>query len=160
MSRRLILEVEKFKANSATPKGKQNDKIIDLMPEQAGANLEFDLEHFKQMQNSNLEFRRFFDNDNDFFHVTCHLDLQLKQKIRRGEFVELERLLPQERNSFNWLLTDEKKMEWVTKDGQTYLTAVQSKESKITRIRKWEQAFWIYAAVYTDANPERASEIW
>ena len=27
-------------------------------------------------------------------------------------------------------------------------------------MRKWEQAFRVYAAIYTKANPHRASEIW
>ena len=31
---------------------------------------------------------------------------------------------------------------------------------KINSVRKWEQAFRIYAAIYMRANPERASEVW
>ena len=34
------------------------------------------------------------------------------------------------------------------------------KERKINNIRKWEQAFRIYAAIYCNANPSRAAEIW
>ena len=34
------------------------------------------------------------------------------------------------------------------------------KESKITNIRRWEQAFRIYAAIYSQENPDRAAEIW
>ena len=34
------------------------------------------------------------------------------------------------------------------------------KEHKITNVRKWEQAFRIYAAIYSQANPHRSSEIW
>ena len=33
-----------------------------------------------------------FDDD-EFFHVTCHVDRSLIKKIKRGEFVELKRLL-------------------------------------------------------------------
>ena len=74
------------------------------------------------MHEGNIEMRHFFDSDDHFFHVTCHLDPQLKQKIRRGEFMELERLLPKDKSGVNWLLTEEKKLEWVMCDGQTYLT--------------------------------------
>ena len=30
----------------------------------------------------------------------------------------------------------------------------------ITNVRRWEQAFRVYAAVYSEANPARAAEIW
>ena len=45
-------------------------------------------------------------------------------------------------------------------DGHVYLALVNDHESKIMGIRCWEQAFRVYAAVYTEAHPERASEIW
>ena len=32
------------------------------------------------------------DNDDDFFHVTCHIDSVMCEKIERGEFVDLEKL--------------------------------------------------------------------
>ena len=88
LSDKLILEVEKFRAQVSTPKGKIPDFVN---AEKNNFGDEFDFEHFKQMHEGNIEMRHFFDSDDNFFHVTCHLDLQLKQKIRRGEFVELER---------------------------------------------------------------------
>ena len=36
--------------------------------------------------------------DDDFFHLTCHIDDNLRGKIKRGEFVELKKLLPREGN--------------------------------------------------------------
>ena len=33
------------------------------------------------------------DDDDDFFHITCHIDPILKAKIERGEYIDLERLL-------------------------------------------------------------------
>ena len=69
--------------------------------------------------------------DNEFFHITCHIELGLKQKIERGEFVELERLLPRDGN-----------------------------KRKISSVRKWEQAFRLYTAIYSRANPHRVAEIW
>ena len=58
------------------------------------------------------------------------------------------------------MLANDCKLEWISKDGSTYLAPAAAKESKINGIRKWEQAFCIYAAVYTNAHQERASEIW
>ena len=34
------------------------------------------------------------------------------------------------------------------------------RDNKITNVRHWEQAFRIYAAIYSQANPHRAAEIW
>ena len=48
----------------------------------------------------------------------------------------------------------------MSKDGMTYFTPAQDCSTKITGIRKWEQAFRVYAAIYSKANPSRASEIW
>ena len=42
-------------------------------------------------------FANLLDNDDDFFHVTCHIELGLKENIECGEFVESERLLPKSR---------------------------------------------------------------
>ena len=55
------------------------------------------------------------EDDDDYFHLTCHVDNSLKEKIEHGKFVELERLLP--KNRFN----EENRFEWVTKDCMTFL---------------------------------------
>ena len=44
-------------------------------------------------------------------------------------------------------------------DGSCYWGPAES-SNKITNVRRWEQAFRVYAAVYTAANPERSGEIW
>ena len=36
-------------------------------------------------------------SDDDFFHLTCHIDPSLFHKIEKGEFVELEKLLPKDK---------------------------------------------------------------
>ena len=36
-------------------------------------------------------------SDDDFFHLTCHIDPNLIHKIEKGEFVELEKLLPKDK---------------------------------------------------------------
>ena len=39
------------------------------------------------------------DDDDEFFHVTCHIDEGLRSKKAKGEFVGLEKLLPKDRAS-------------------------------------------------------------
>ena len=46
------------------------------------------------------------------------------------------------------------------KDGKAYFVPAQNSSNKISSVCKWEQAFRIYAAVYSEANPSRAAEIW
>ena len=108
------------------------------------------LEQLKGMLSSNC-----MDTDDEFFHITCHLDPAIRSKIEKGEFVDLDKLLPKERYDSR----QEGRVDLVHKDGQTYFRA-HEKDNKITGIRKWEQAFRVYAAVYSMANPQRAGEIW
>ena len=50
-------------------------------------------------------------------------------------------------------------MEIVSRGGETFILPID-KDSKITNVRRWEQAFRIYAVIYSQANPHRAAEIW
>ena len=95
--------------------------------------------------------------DEEFFHLTCHVEPNLKQKIERGEFVDLEKLLMKDKfkNSNN----AGQRMELVSRVGETFIMPVDS-GSKITNVRKWEQAFRIYAAIYSHANPHCSAVIW
>ena len=97
------------------------------------------------------------DNDDDFFHITCHVDPNLTVKIQNGEFIELDKLLPKERGAN---LSDDNRLELVTREGMTYFAPAQDRTTKITGLRKWEQAFRVYAAIYTQKHPEHVSEIW
>lgn len=54
---------------------------------------------------------------------------------------------------------DENRLEWVHRDGGTFLVPAQ-RDSKITNFRRWEQAFRAYATIYCGANPHRSKEIW
>ena len=97
-------------------------------------------------------------SDDDFFHLTCHIEPSLIHKIEKGEFVELEKLLPKDRLG-HYKGGEENRLEWVQRDGGTYLVPAM-RDNKITSIRKWEQAFRAYATIYSGANPHRAKEIW
>ena len=132
----LIVPAEQFKAVVNVPTGKH-------MGEANG-------------NNAGLLDDKSLDVDDQCFHVTCHIDEGLKSKIQRGEFVDLERLLPKIHSQRN---SHENKMELVYKDGHSYFVPAVT-DGKINGIRRWEQAFRVYAAIYSEANPARAAEIW
>ena len=99
-------------------------------------------------------------SDDDFFHLTCHIDPTLRKKIENGEFVDLDKLLHKD-NTFQGRVvnTNETKLEWVQSEGSTYLVPAKS-SSRINCFRRWEQAFRMYATVYCTKHPNHAREIW
>ena len=99
-------------------------------------------------------------SDDDFFHLTCFIEPSLIHRIEKGEFIELEKLLPKDKSSGASSSQSDGRLEWVQRDGGTYLVPANGKDTKITGIRKWEQAFCAYATIYCGANPHRAKEIW
>ena len=72
----LIKEAEQLKASIIRPSGKS-----------------------KRMSYRDESFNRFkvFQCDKAYFHNTSHIDKATKDKIKKAEFVELEKLLPKER---------------------------------------------------------------
>ena len=95
--------------------------------------------------------------DDEFFHITCHINAELRQKIKAGQFVELEKLLVKEKHT---TAHGDSHMSIYNKDGLAYFAPVVDRELKISNVRKWEQAFRVYAAIYSKANPHRSAEIW
>ena len=104
------------------------------------------------------ELVQYQDPDDDFFHTTCHIDLTLRERIKKGEFVELEKLL--RKKSKLSRDGDEQRLEIFNKDGRAFLAPSVDKDTKITGITRWDQAFRVYATIYSEANPTRAPEIW
>ena len=137
---KILLESEKFKVNITAPQGRLSDlkQLVDI--------------------DENILRLREMDSDDDFFHVTCHADQSVKTKIEAGEFIDLERLLPKEKGGM-MDCRDEQQLELVTRGGNTFF-APRANERKINGIRKWEQAFCVFAAIYCHANPSRSAEIW
>ena len=125
---KLILEAERFKATVNPPPG-----ILDNA-------------HFDQ---------GFVRDDDEFFHITCHVDPNTIAKIRKGEFIDLERLLPCARGQ----LDSEPRSELVFREGRPVIVPHVDR-GRISSIHKWEQAFRVYAAIYSQANPARGPEIW
>ena len=82
-----------------------------------------------------------------FFHITCHVDPNLATKIAKGEFVELDKLLPRPRGNTSNLL--EQKTELVFCEGKPIFIPFVDKSRSINNVRRWERAFRIYAAIYS-----------
>ena len=155
-----ILQAERFKASIQTNNpGRQN---IDFMANQYSINQNHVKEPNVTVQNTNTDLcnklrqLRYNDaEDDEFFHITCHIDTQTRQKIEKGEFIELEKLLVKNPTLEK---PNEKRMQLVNRDGMTFFVLSNDKE-KVDSIRKWEQAFRIYTTIYCNTNPHRAGEI-
>ena len=145
----MILDAERFKGNVTAPKG--NELMTQVEPI---GSLYNGLPHLPP----EIEMLCRNDNDDDFFHITCHIDPSLRLKIEKGKYVELDRLLAKDNNTRT--LNEDKRIELVSRGGATFFAPVQDRDTKINSVCKWEQAFRIYAAIYTRVNPERASEVW
>ena len=140
---KVIIQAEKFKAAIHPPKGNNQltASIVEL------------IELLKVKNNAPR------DEDDEFMHVTCHIDDNLRQKIGRGEFVDLDRLIPKSRAQIMSNVKED--IEVIKKDGSTYiLPNGGNKETRISSVRKWETAFRVYAAIYSEINPARSAEIW
>ena len=144
----IILDAERFKANVMPPTG-NGDSGNQLVLQQNPDGLFQGLTEFLRKMAHN--------EDDEFFHITCHVGANLKAKIERGEFVDLEKLLPRDRMS---KLTDERSLTLINHDGNMFFMPADNGPGKITNVRCWEQAFRVYAAVYSNANPSRPAEIW
>ena len=160
-----ILEAEKFNATVASPAQGNLMQFVDSQ------NISEKDNGFIVPNEQNIGNNHFVSgvappnigtgfSDDDFFHLTCHIEPGLIHKIENGEFVELEKLLPRDRNSFTRGGGAENRLEWVQREGGTFLVPAGNREHKITGIRKWEQAFRAYATIYCAAHPQRSKEVW
>ena len=95
-------------------------------------------------------------SDDDFFHLICHVEPSMRVKIEKGQYVDLEKLLPTDRLRKNDQAT---RLGWWHKEGDTFLAPI-NKDRKIYNSKRWDAAFRVYASIYCRANPDRAGEIW
>ena len=138
---KMILDVEQFKTSVAAPQGNQIKNIFSDFSEYV---------------------KVIADNDDDeFFHITAHVDHNLKSKIEKGEYVDLERLMPRDRVQQMQQINDSeaKLVQIWQKNGEMFLTP-RNREYRINSVKRWEQAFRVYAAIYSSVNPHHLAEIW
>ena len=69
--------------------------------------------------------------------------------------MDLAKLLPWEK-----ILHDDGSLSMYEKDGISYLQPVVNKtQPTISDLRKWQQAFELYATIYTERHPDRSVEL-
>ena len=132
-----MIEAEKFQAKITTPTGKEKSNKSSSDEPVLG-----DTES---------------KSDDDFFHLTCHIEDNLIQKIEAGNYVDLEKLLPKEKT---FRRNEDTQLEFVFCEGGMYLVLANERDKRINSVQCWEQAFRVYAMIYCSANPNRAKEIW
>ena len=134
-----VVEAEKFRASIEKPTGMNisENQLVDMM---------HTAKFHGQLSDDQIAHGPIAMggvSDDNFFHVTSHIEPNLQMKIEDGQFVDLDKLLPKDRMTCfdaRGNFSDDNKFEWVQRDGGTYLMPAR-KTSRITGFSKWEQAF-------------------
>ena len=90
--------------------------------------------------------------DENYIIVGSHMDPALKEKMRKGEYVDFARILPKDKMQGE----EDHRLELVYKGGQTFFIPANEREiagGGITNFHKWEQAFRVYSNEYLMAHP-------
>ena len=159
-----LIETEKFKATLEKPPGRNELSELSSPLDVNEISYPHELLNNEISQTVPRQIIRMGNSsgttDDDFFHLTCHIEPNMKSKIENGEFIDLDKLLPKENTYQGRIITNnETKLEWVQREGSTYLVPAKT-TSQINCFRRWEQAFHMYATIYCTKNPNRAQEIW
>lgn len=97
--------------------------------------------------------------DNEHYMLAAHIDLPTIQRIQRGEYVPIERLIQRTEKGLSSI--DDNRLELVHRNGHTYFVPAEERDQgTISNFRQWERAFRIYAGIYARANPHRAAEMY
>ena len=89
--------------------------------------------------------------------VDSHVDASTCAKIVNFEFVDLARLLPQNKYVFE---EEHQCLEIINKNGMSFLSPVSEREAAaINLYSKWEQAFRVYSNILTNDHPAKATEL-
>ena len=96
--------------------------------------------------------------DEEYDSVSVHVDQFLKEKIEKGEYVDLARLLPKDRvQAIDD--ADKQTLQLFHKDGQTFYAPPVSQGVAISSYGKWDKAFRIFSNIYLKKYPNRALEL-
>ena len=94
--------------------------------------------------------------DETYQMVAAHVDSSTKIKIEQGKYVDFAKIIPKGRLRD----AEDTRMEMINKRGQSYWVPVQDREvTLINSLTKWEQAFRVYAEIYCNKHPRRATEL-
>ena len=89
-----------------------------------------------------------------FFVVGSNLDLATIEKIQKGDYVDFGKLVPKDRV----LVEEDQRLEIVIRNGRTFYVPVLD-STTISNFQRWEQAFRVYANLYTKKHSHRSSEL-
>ena len=114
----ILIQAEQFKATLTAPKGKLS---YEKLREEFLATDKVGLKPISQ----DIWFLCNLDNDDEFFHVTCHIDPALQVRIQRGELVDLEKLLPKDKSINGRSMEDEhpNRLELVTQGTHQFVAS-------------------------------------
>ena len=95
--------------------------------------------------------------DEDYLIVVAHVDEGVEQKIRNGEFIDFNRLLPRDhiqmqQDNHSELINNNEHLTCST-------SSPGSSEFMIGSFARWEQAFHLFSNIYTRQFPQKASEL-
>ena len=135
LARERIVEAEKYKAEIEIPKGK---------------------EIYITRDDANEIMRKLSDEDDEFLHITCHVDQAIIDKVENKQFVNLDPFLPKI-DAHNY--QDEQKLDMVNRGGQVFWIPHTNRKQKVNNLQTWDQAFRAYMAIYTKKFPHEAAEM-
>ena len=94
--------------------------------------------------------------DEDYLLVAAHVDEGTQRKIANQEYVDFAKLVPRDRV----LSEEDSRLESVNRGGHTYFVpaSASSELTTISNFSRWEQSFQVFATIYTNYYPARASE--
>ena len=93
--------------------------------------------------------------DERYLSVASHIDVGLKNKIVKGEYVNFAHLLPSDKVTKQ----EEQRLQMVNRDGYTCFVPFESDVSGINSCTQWDQAFPIFSDIYTRASQGKVTEL-
>ena len=94
--------------------------------------------------------------DEDYTTVENHVDETMRQRIISGQYIDLAKLVPKDKVQAN----KDPRMELVNRGGRAYYELAYDREtSVINSFAKWQQAFRVYASIYSETNPRKIKEL-
>ena len=130
--------------------------------QEAGDDVERDQSVTGELNDDYFDNPRTSSQNQNVFNSICNplgddLPHSIKEKIRKGEFVDFGSLINQRAD--NTLPSNTSNMS-LTVNSEGQITLNQSKPSRrITTIHAWTNAFLIYTAVYLRSHPNRAQDL-
>ena len=112
--------------------------------------------NFNVLPKDTDQFKYIAQMDQDYVVVGSHIDEGMQEKIIKGMYIDFSKLIPKDKV----LIEEDGRMELVIKNGKSFWIPASHTESvEINNFSKWEQAFRVYANIYTKGNPNRAAEL-